>query len=69
MKASKILIAKKIKAYREQNQITQLEFGKRMGITPQAVCKWEKEICYPDIILLPELARVLNCQIEDFFHE
>lgn len=68
MTVSKILIAKKIKEFREQSQLSQLEFGKLMGVTPQAVCKWEKELCYPDIILLPDLARVLNCRIEDFFH-
>ena len=68
MKASKILIAKKIKAYREENRITQLEFGKRMGVTPQAVYKWEKELSYPDISLLPALAELLDCQIKDFFY-
>ena len=68
MKASKILIAKKIKAYREENRITQLEFGKRMGVTPQAVYKWEKELSYPDSSLLPALAELLDCQIKDFFY-
>ncbi len=40
----KIVIAEKIKAYREAQHLTQREFGERMGITPQAVYKWEKEL-------------------------
>ena len=67
MTVSKILIAEKIKEYREKQQISQREFGEQIGVTPQAVCKWEKELCYPDIILLPSLAELLSCQIDDFF--
>ena len=63
----KILIAEKVKSYREEKHLTQREFGARMGITPQAVYKWEKELSYPDISLLPTLAALLECQMEDFF--
>ena len=68
MTVSKILSAKKIKDFRDERQISQLEFGKRMGVTPQAVYKWEKELSYPDISLLPALAELLDCQIKDFFY-
>ena len=69
MTSSKISVAKRIKAYREEKQLTQLEFGNLLGVTPQAVSKWEKEISFPDIFLLPNLAELMNCQIDDFFHE
>ena len=38
-----------------------------LGVTPQAVCKWEQNLCYPDIFTLPHLARILGCQTDDFF--
>ncbi len=38
-----------------------------IGVSTQAVCKWEKQICYPDIMLLPHLARILECQTDAFF--
>ena len=38
-----------------------------LGVTPQAVCKWEQNHCYPDIFTLPHLARILGCQTDDFF--
>ena len=68
MISSKIFVAKRIKEYREEKHLSQLEFGNLLGVTPQAVSKWEKEISYPDIFLLPDLAQVLNCQIDDLFH-
>lgn len=69
MTISQILIAKRIKEYRAMRQMSQSEFGRLLGVTAQAVCKWENEICYPDIILLPYLAELLHCRIDDFFYE
>jgi transcriptional regulator with XRE-family HTH domain len=63
----KIIISEKIKSYRKENRITQEEFGCIMGVSAQAVSKWEKELCYPDITFLPSLAVALGCGIDDFF--
>ncbi len=38
-----------------------------IGVSAQAVCKWEQNLCYPDIFTLPHLARILGCQTDDFF--
>lgn len=65
---TKILISKKIKEYRAENHITQSELARALGVSPQAVYKWEKEICYPDITFLPLLASVIGCMIDDFFN-
>ena len=64
---TRILISKKIKEYRAENHITQNELGRKLGVSPQAVYKWEKEICYPDITFLPLLAELVGCMIDDFF--
>ena len=63
----KILIATRIKAYRHQHYLSQRDFGELMGVSPQAVCKWERGLCCPNIILLPALSRVLGCMIDDLF--
>ncbi len=68
MVSYKISISEKIKIYRAENNISQSEFGKIMGVSPQAVYKWEKEICYPDITILPSLAELIGCMIDDFFN-
>ena len=62
-----IIIADKIKAYRNENHLSLKEFGKLIGVSAQAVCKWEQNTCYPDIIFLPHLARILGCRIDDLF--
>lgn len=67
MTANNIVISARIKEYRRENNITQSEFGRLIGVSPQAVYKWEKEICYPDITFLPALASLMGCGINDFF--
>ena len=62
-----IMIADKIKAYRNENHLSLKEFGNLIGVSAQAVCKWEQNTCYPDIIFLPHLAQILGCRVDDFF--
>ncbi len=64
---NRITIANRIKEYRQNHNLTQKEFAKLIGISPQAISKWEREQGYPDISLLPILAELLNCSVNDFF--
>jgi len=63
----KVSIGAKLKSYRKARGMTFAEFGKILGVSPQAVCKWEHGINYPDITLLPVLARMFGCSVDDFF--
>ena len=51
-----IKIGKKIRLLRKNNDITQDKLAAYLGVTPQAVSRWESEICYPDIETLPQIA-------------
>ena len=62
-----INISEKIKAYRSVQKMSQRAFGELIGVSAQAVSKWEKDLCYPDITLLPSLAAIVGCTITDFF--
>ncbi|MBQ9120742.1 MAG: helix-turn-helix transcriptional regulator [Clostridia bacterium] len=64
---SKVIISEKIKCFRQENKLTQEEFGERLGVTPQAVSKWERVECYPDITFLPDIAALIGCVVGDFF--
>ena len=64
---NRITIADRMKEYRQNHNVTQKEFGKLIGISPQAISKWEREQGYPDISLLPVLANLLRCSVNDFF--
>ena len=48
--------------------LTQEDFGKILGVSAQAVSKWERALCYPDITFLPDIAELLSCDINEFFN-
>ena len=56
-----------IREYRRKHHMTQGELGSMLGVSAQAISKWEREECYPDITFLPELAALLLCRVDDFF--
>ena len=62
-----VIIAEKIKSFRRENKLTQEEFGARLGVTAQAVSKWERVECYPDISFLPDIAALIGCAVGEFF--
>lgn len=63
----RVVVSDKIKAYRRENHLTQEEFGKLLGVSGQAISKWEREECYPDITFLPDIVALLLCSVNDFF--
>lgn len=52
---------------RRQAGLTQEAFADKLGITPQAVSKWENNVGLPDITLLPTISKILNISISDLF--
>lgn len=53
---TEIKIGQKIRLLRKNNDVTQDKLAAYLGVTPQAVSRWESEICYPDIESLPQIA-------------
>lgn len=60
-------IGKNIAKYRKALSLTQEELGEQLGVTNQAVSKWESEVSMPDIMLLPRIAFVLGVSLEDIY--
>lgn len=54
-----------ISTARKAQKMTQAELADKLNVTDKAVSKWEQDICYPDIALLPVLAQTLNINIEE----
>ena len=52
---------------RRRAGMTQEAFAGKLGITPQAVSKWENGLGYPDVTLFPEIAEILNIPIGSLF--
>ena len=49
-------LGQQIRALREAKGITQVELGKRLGISKQSVCNWENDNIQPSIEMLVRLA-------------
>lgn len=58
-------VAKQIQNLRKTKGMTQNELGERLGVTFQAVSKWERGETLPDIALLPDLANILETSIDN----
>ena len=52
-----------IKERRLAKNMTQEQVASYLGVTAPAVNKWEKGSSYPDITLLPALARLLDTDL------
>jgi transcriptional regulator with XRE-family HTH domain len=50
---------------RRNKGLTQEQLAEKLGVTNQAVSKWESGQCCPDIILLPEIADIFGVTIDE----
>lgn len=57
----------KISYYRKLYGLTQEELAEKVGVSTQAVSKWEQQISCPDIMLLPALANIFRVTIDELF--
>lgn len=58
-------LGKRIAALRRDKELKQDELAEKLGVTPQAVSKWENDQTCPDILLLPLLAETLGVSIDE----
>lgn len=57
-------LGSRINEYRRQRNITQEQLAEAMGVTSQAVSKWENDISCPDISVLPQLADYFSVTLD-----
>lgn len=60
-------IGEQIKNHRKNVGFTQEQVAEYLGVSTPAVNKWEKGNTYPDISLLPVLARLLKIDMNELF--
>ena len=56
-----------MREFRRRDGRTQEELAQVLDVTPQAVSRWEKNICYPDMTLLPSIANRFGVSIDELF--
>lgn len=60
-------LGERIKLFRQRGGRTQEALAGELGVTAQAVSRWENSICYPDMELIPSLANAFGVSIDELF--
>lgn len=60
-----ISIGSLISNRRKEKNMTQNDLALKLNVTDKAVSKWERDICFPDVAILPEIAEILDLNLED----
>ncbi len=61
------ILSGNIVAFRKEKGMTQNDFAEQLGVTYQAVSKWENGKSAPDIGFLPQIADIFNCTLDELF--
>ncbi|MBR5260617.1 MAG: helix-turn-helix domain-containing protein [Oscillospiraceae bacterium] len=64
------ILSTNIARLRKEHALTQDALAGKLGVTYQAVSKWENGASCPDVMLLPEIADIFNVTVDNLFgHE
>lgn len=58
-------LGRRIALYRKEKGMKQDELAEMLGVSPQAVSKWENDQTCPDIGLLPQLSKILGVTVDE----
>ena len=61
--------SKNLRKLRLEKKLTQEQVAEKLGVSAQAVSRWETSVTFPDIMLLPEIARIYGVLVDDLFKE
>ena len=64
----KIQVGQNIRSLRHKRQVSQEDLAETMGVTVQAISKWETGKANPDLLLLPKLAEYFEVTIDNLFY-
>lgn len=61
------MLTENLKRLRCEKGLTQEQVAHRLGVSPQSVSRWECAATLPDVMLLPELARLYGVTVDDLY--
>ena len=68
MKMQKSNIARNLTTLRQLNKFSQEDVAERIGVSRQAVAKWEAGQSVPDILNCDALAKLYDVELDDLIH-
>ena len=62
-------LADNLKRIRKDNNLSQEQLAEKLGVTRQAVSKWESGISYPEMDKVMQICQLFNLNINELVHE
>lgn len=59
--------ASNLRKLRLAKGLTQEQAAEKLGVSAQSVSRWETNVTFPDVLLLPEIAKLYDVLIDDLF--
>ena len=60
----KMVFSEKLQILRKNKGLTQEELAEKLGVSRQAVAKWESSLVYPDIYNLIQISNLMNVSVD-----
>lgn len=60
-------LASNLRKLRLDKHLTQEQAADKLGVSAQSVSRWETAVSLPDVMLLPEIARLYGVLVDDLF--
>ena len=60
-------LANNLRKLRLDKKLTQEQAADKLGVSAQSVSRWETSASYPDVMLLPEIAKLYGVLVDDLF--
>lgn len=60
-------LAANLRKLRLEKKLTQEQAATKLGVSSQSVSRWETAVTLPDVMLLPEIARLYGVLVDDLF--
>ena len=61
--------SEKLPKLRKDNNLSQEQLADKLGVSRQAVSKWEAGNSYPDMEKMLQMCKILNCHLEDIMDD
>lgn len=61
------VFSENLKKFRQNKNLTQEEAANALGVSTQSISRWECSSALPDVLRLPEIARLYGVSVDDFY--
>jgi len=63
------IFSNNLRRLRQQKQLTQEQAAEQLGVSAQSISRWECGTTLPDVMLLPQIARLYCVTVDDLYRE